>query len=87
MVFGFFVCTHTRFLIINKHYNVLHYLLVSVLSKSTFQFCEEHYDLLALEFFAWILKPMKCLQNLLVHLKSYCHLFLAMPSQHWSLKT
>jgi hypothetical protein len=38
----------TQLLIINKHYNVLHYLLVSVLSKSTFQFCEEHYDSLAL---------------------------------------
>jgi hypothetical protein len=47
MVFGFFLCIHTQLLIIDKHY-----LLVSVLSKSTFQFCEEHYDSLALIFFA-----------------------------------
>jgi hypothetical protein len=51
MVFGSFLLICTQLLIINKHYNLLHYLLVSVLSKSTFQFCEEHYDSLALNFF------------------------------------
>jgi len=64
MVFGYFLCIHTQLLIINKYYNLLHYLLVSILSKSTFQFCEEHYDSLTLEVLAMDFKTYEMFAKL-----------------------